>query len=294
MPSPAQIIHGLPPLSWRNLQWPHVESAPVHFSHSQAERKYPYVDAAGHDNTGRDPLVIRVRMFFLETLEPGAFTKKWPVWRKALFDGSSGPLEHPLLGVIRARVLDGDVQFAAQTTAGIIVDVTFTETIDSVDKPNKLREATPGKVEVAKAAQVAANQFQSAWPSQKLNTSLLDAVKAIETAMWDTQMTAAGFANQVAGDILVMIEAAETLTDPTAFPAYDNLVFLWDLVKSSADAVSKDLRPTAARVVQNDTTIATFAAEVGNTENEIMSLNTRLLRSPLVPRGTSVSYYSGK
>ena len=293
MVAPAQIIQGLPPLTWRGMT-AYIESAPVEFSHSQAERRYPYIDGAGHDWTGRDPVKIRVRLFFLETIDPGAFAKKWPKWRRALFDGSSGPLEHPVLGSFLARVEGGSIAFAAQTTAGVIVDVTFTETVDNVDKPNRFREPTPGGVTVAKAAQKAADAYGIPWPSQKLDVSLEDAVKALTTSAWDTQVTFSGYANQIAGDIESMIVQAEALTDPKSYPAYDNLLHIWELSRDAANKAARDLRATGSRIVQNDTTLAAIAAAVGNTEQEIMQLNLRLLRSPIVPSGESVTYYTGK
>ena len=293
MVAPAQIIHGLPPLTWRGMTVL-IESAPVEFAHSQVERRYPYTDGAGHDWTGRDPLKCRVRMFFLETLDPGAFTKKWPRWRKALFDGSSGPLEHPVLGAFQARVEAGSIAFVAQTTAGITVDVSFTETVDNVDKPNKFREPTPGGVTVAKAAQKAASLYGINWPSGKLDLSLGDAIKALETAFWNAQVTASGYANQIAGDIESMIELAEGLTDPKSYPVYDNLLHTWELARDAAEKAKRDLRATASRTTQSDTTIAAFAADVGNTEQEVMQLNLRLLRSPVIPSGTAVTFYTGK
>ena len=293
MVAPAQIIHGLPPLTWRGMTVL-IESAPIEGSHSQVERPYPYIDGAGHDWTGRNALKCRVRMFFLETLDPGAFTKKWPRWRKAIFDGSSGPMEHPILGAFQARAEAWTIAFAAQTTAGIIVDVSFTETVDNVDKPNKFREPTPGGVAVAKAAQNAASLYGINWPSGKLDLSLGDAVKALETAFWNAQITASGYANQIAGDIESMIEAAEALTDPKAYPVYDNLLHTWELARDAAEKAKRDLRATASRTTQSDTTIAAFAADVGNTEQEVMQLNLALLRSPVIPSGTAVTFYTGK
>jgi hypothetical protein len=294
---PAQIIHGLPPLKFRGLTWEFTESIPVGFSHSQAERRYAYVDGAGHDWTGMDPLTPTVRMFFLEAGlmgKKGAFTKDWPKWRKALFDGTAADFTHPVLGTFRARVLSGDIQFTAQTTAGIIVDVRFTSTIDSVDKPNKFKEPNPEGVTVAKAAEQAAGVYNIPWPSQKLDTSLSDAFKSLTTAIWDVQTTFSGYANQITGDIESMIEAAEALSDPVSYPAYDNLLHIWELTRDAAAKAQKDLRPVASRVVPNDTTLTTFAAEVGNTEQEIMQLNYRLLGKPLVPTGSTVNFYSGK
>lgn len=294
MVAPAQIIHALRPLKWRGLEAFFTESAPVNFSHSLAERRYPYIDGAGHDNTGMDPLECTVRLFFLETVKSGLFKSTWPKWKRALFDGTSGDLEHPLLGRFRARVKGGTVGFAANVTAGSIVDVTFVSTVDNIDKPNQFKDPQPDGVQVAKEAQAGASLYGIEWPSQKLDVSLSDAFKALTTGIWDAQVTFAGYANQVIGDIESMIVAAEALDDPQAYPVYDNLLFTWDLAKNVVEAAQKDMRATGSRIVQSDTTLSTFAAEIGNTETEVMQLNYALLKSPIVPAGTAVNYYTGK
>lgn len=121
MPTPATIIQALRPFRWRG-NTVLIESAPVDFEHRQAPREYYGIPGEGHDNTGMAALKCRVKMFFLNTVEKDSFPDKWGVWQRALFDGSSGDLEHPVLGKFRARVEGGSIQFAAQTTAGVIVE----------------------------------------------------------------------------------------------------------------------------------------------------------------------------
>ncbi len=192
--------------------------------------------------------------------------------------------------------MSGTIPLVAQVTAGIIVTVSFTETVDSIDKPNRFFDQEPSFITVAKKAQQAASLYGIEWPSQKLNTSLEDAVKALLTAIWDTQTSFAGYANQIAGDLEFMIEQVEVLTDPTSYPVYDLLVNTWVIVKNASAKASKDLglRATASRIVQNDTTLSALAAEVGNTEDEIIQLNLAMLRSPIVFAGKTFTYYSGK
>lgn len=290
----AQIIQALRPLKWRGLEAWFIESAPVSFSHSLPERRYPFIDGAGHDWTGMDPFECPVRLYFLETVQRGLFTNVWPKWRKALFDGTSGDLEHPVLGTFRARPKAGTIGFAAQVTAGIIVDATFVSTVDNVDKPNAFSDPQPDGVQVARAAQLAAGQYGIEWPSQKLDTSLEDAFKALSTAAWDAQITVSGYGNQVVGTLEDMIVAAESLTDPASYAAYDNLVHAWDLARTAVEKADRDLRAVGSKVVQADTTLADFAVTVSNTPAEVMGLNYGLLRSPIVSAGTLVRYYTGK
>ena len=106
MPTAATIIQALRPFKWRGLTVL-IESAPVDFAHRQSPREYYGINGEGHDHTGMAALKCHVRMFFLNTIEKDSFPDKFGVWRKALFDGSSGDLEHPVLGKFRARVEGG-------------------------------------------------------------------------------------------------------------------------------------------------------------------------------------------
>lgn len=293
---PARIIQGLPTLEWRGLYAP-CDSAPVDFSHRQAERKYYGVDGAGHDNTGMDPMFPNLRLYFINGVEGDneAFPHNWNAWRVALFDGSAGDFVHPVLGKFRARVLKGTIQFVSQTTAGVVVDVAFTSTIDSIDKPNKFIDAKPDVQTTAKAAAAAAASQEIRWQPSTLGSTLEGAVSGLFSAVFDAQVTLSGYTNQVGGGILDMIARAESLTDPASYPAYDNLVRLWSEVELlSAAAVREVGRSVGKRITQNDTTLDAFATSVNNDIDEVMALNPGLLRSPSVPKGSTVSFYTGK
>src|SRR5262245_51552162 len=90
--SQANVIGQLPELTWRGLDPVPVEDASYDFSHDQAERRYPYVDGAGHDHTGRGPIRFTARLLFHNTLQADLYPHTWEEWRAALFDGASGEL----------------------------------------------------------------------------------------------------------------------------------------------------------------------------------------------------------
>ena len=294
MATPEIVIQGLPELSWRYKRAP-CEIAPIDFSHGQAERRYPYVDAAGHDWTGRDPSKFNVRLFFLNTVQPKSFPELWEDWRTALEDGSSGDLNHPILGIVRARVLSWHVDLKAQATAGIVVDVVFTETRDDLDTDLKYTPADVVLDAAVDAATTAASSFGINYPDGKNKLSLLQAFGAIKGSIFSAALTVNGAINSVMGNVATMIDAVDALDDPMAWPAYDLLTQVYsglsDL-KAAADAVAA--RSVAIEVCASDTTLDGFATAKGNTTAEIMSLNLSALNSPIVPRGTALRYYSGK
>ncbi|MBM3541667.1 MAG: hypothetical protein FJX51_06445, partial [Alphaproteobacteria bacterium] len=153
----ANAIQALPRLTWRGLYAPY-EDASVDFGHRLAPREYYDIPAAGHDHTGRLPHKVNGLLYFVNGVEGynEAFPKNWNKWRAALFDGSSGDLDHPVLGKFRARFEGGSLQVVSRVTAGIIVRASWTETNDRVDQPNKFVDPEPDAFTIAKAAEVAA------------------------------------------------------------------------------------------------------------------------------------------
>lgn len=294
MTNPARAIYGLEPLTWRDMT-AQCELAPFDFAHSQAERRYPYVDGFGHDNTGRDSLRFTTRLYFLNTVEPGSFPDKWNAWRDALFDGSAGDLVHPVLGLVRARVMQGHVEYRAQTTAGVIVDVTFTETVDDPEVLFFFDSPTVALDAAAKAADNAASDAGINYPTGDPGgaTSIAGAVAQFEGAITSFGMSVSGYANMVAAQIDGMISVAEGLTDPTKWPAYDNLVTAWSSVKNVAAKTALVSRATAQTKLSADMGLDAVASSVGNSLDDIINLNPSLVSKPTVPKGTTVTHYSG-
>ncbi len=72
--------------------------------HDQAERKYPYVDGAAHDNTGRTPYSIRATLVFNNTIASDLLPARLEKWLDALENGKIDGLSHPVLGNMFARV----------------------------------------------------------------------------------------------------------------------------------------------------------------------------------------------
>lgn len=296
MAIPARVIQDLPRLNWRGLG-AQCEDATFSFSHSQVERGAYGIDAAWHDHARRDPIKFKCKLHFINTLisAPKEFPENYNKWQEALLDGSTGKLRHPILGTIDARVENGDVRLVAQVTAGVTIEVNFTETRVDVTKPTEF--SSPDVDVKALAAQIGhdARRFNIAYPSGILDRTLEDAIGSILGNVHAAQITVAGYASQVVGKVSNMIEAVERVTDPAAAPLYTNLVTLWDALRTRAKEVEKlAARGTSKQRVAAPTTIDAFAKTVGNTEDEIMYLNPALIAKPSVPAGTVVAYYTGK
>ena len=95
---PNNIIAQLPLLSFKGLEAAPYDDVSFGWSHTQVKRLYAYIDGAGHDNTGRDPIGTTANMFFLNSPPEDAFPDLWNQWRDVLFEGSLGQIVHPGLG----------------------------------------------------------------------------------------------------------------------------------------------------------------------------------------------------
>lgn len=296
MAIPAHVIRSLPKLRWRGLSAP-MESAPVDFAHAQAERKAYGIDGAWHDHGGREPLSIKVTLHFINTLFGGTlwFPNEYNKWQKALFDGSPGKLRHPILGEFDAVVLNGSVSLDPRQLGGVTVTVTFAETLVDVTKPNELKTAEVDVKALAKQVLQDAGNLGINFPSGILSTSLFDAIDSFLGSIASAQMTVSGYGNQIAGGLEDMIERVELVTDPKSAPVYDNLLILWDTVKTRANEAEKlAARSTQKRQIKSDATFDVLAAEFGNGVEDLMNLNPVLIKFRVIPAGTTVAFYTGK
>ena len=294
MATPEDIIAGIPELSWRTL------TAPCNYAHfdvsiSQAERRYPYVDGAGHDNTGVDPIKFSVLLYFLNTVEADSFPGNWELWRDALLDGSSGNLDHPILGIVRARVLSWHVEFTAMARAGVVVSVNFTQTRDDLDNEVQYTPADIVLDTAAKQAESECAKFGINYPDGENKLSLSQAIGAFKGSLFSASLTIGGAISQVTGNVGKMIQDIDDLDDPTAWPAHDMLTQVYaGLIDLSVAAQQIVARSVSSRVVTSNTTLDAFATATNNQTSDIMGLNVQALRSPVVVKGTKLFYYSGK
>lgn len=292
---PARVTQGLPALSWRGLKAP-CDVADFDFSHAQAGRSYPLIDGRTHDWMGMDALPIKARLYFLNTVQINSFPVNWDLWRDALFDGASGDLVHPVLGELRARVMGGSVKVNAMQTAGVVVDVSWETTNDDLDTFTIFESTAVSVSGAAYAAQAAASSLGIDYPDgENEGLSLLDAVNAVESALFSAQLSTSGALNKVTGKVEQMIEAAQRITDPSAWVAIANLQTVWGRLKDIQDKIvnrAVGARPTKSETLSSDTALDAFASLHGNTMTEIVELNPSALAKPVVPKGSTLTYYA--
>jgi prophage DNA circulation protein len=265
----------------------------VSVSHSQAERVFPYIDGAGHDNTGRDPIKMNFRLMFYNTLTPGAFPGEFELWRAALMNGGPGDMVHPILGPIRARVLTFDiVADANRTTAGVLVNVTWTDTVDNPADATSFNPLKLNAVAIAKKVDSqlsdAGIDFPEGGPS-----NLADLFQQIDGAIFSATLSINGLVNQAKGTAAALVERVEAKDDPALWAIRTNLITVYDAALDIQDRLgAAAARQADSNVFSFPTTLNRVARETGNTVAELMTLNQSLLSSPQIPPGTKVRFYA--
>lgn len=290
--TPNSIIYGLAPLLWRGLEAPPYDVAGFDFSHSQAEKRYPYIDGAAHDWTGLDPVSMKFTLYFINTLRRDAFPQLWEQWRKALLNGAPGELQHPLLGRMDAVPKSGSVDLKATTTAGVIVQVEWTKTLLNPEKADTFEALTVNAQALARAVDAETQALGFTYPTGiGGDTSFFDLLLQIEGAIQGLQMTALGKIRQLQGKLNIAIRFLN-IPNHTRWAALALCRQLYVASMDMANALGREsARRTARATYTAPMTFGDVAASTGNTVAEILGLNLALARAPTIPAGTAVTYY---
>jgi hypothetical protein len=290
---PWNAIADLPAMTFRGLTAPPYDMANFSGSFSLAEKRYPYIDGALYSNVGRDPIPMQFKFYFLNTLGEGLFPDLFEKWVDGvILNGSAAELQHPLLGVINAMPKSWSVQLSAKVTSGIVLDVTFVESIQDTEK------STSSTVDIefpviraaAKAADADYSKLDLKWPDGARTTSLSDLIGQVEGLIFSTTLTAAGMINQATGFVGGLIDAVVPSNSNWALRS--NLITTWNGLREMGKKVGDAAERTVA--IQSyaiPVSLDSVAADVGNTVGEIITLNTFLVGSPMVPPGIDIRYF---
>lgn len=287
-------ISQLPAVAWRNLPEVHCDTADYDFSHSNAERRWPFIDGAGHDHAGRDPLPIKCTFYFLNTMLDGIeyYPDIWAQWRAALFDGVAGPLEHPDLGSFDAVVQSGSVRMNAQTRSGVIVSVNFVEHIDDPEKESPFSVATLDPETAAKAADDAMASAGLNYPDGMPESDFLSSYKAIKGEIFSATLRVTGAINQIQALAGMVIDDMKTVSNPENWPHQVILTAFWNALQDTKKRIEqKTERATAQYTTRSEISLSSLATQLNNTVDQLIELNLSLVSKPYVPALTVVRYY---
>lgn len=293
MTDPWSVIEGLPSLKWRGSTHSHYSDISFPFGHRQNRIEWPYVDAAGHENTGRVAKVTPITLLFYNTLYSGAFPNHFNEWWSLLSDGKSGKLEHPIAGNYDAVVTGGNVRITAQDRAGAAVEINFEEHVDDpAAKQSEFFVNIPDLATVAQAADAATSAIGIDTPEEAFALSLEEMARAIQSAIFLAQLNVLALINKAKAVAQLMTETAIAINSFVATGAIDALTAFWSALDFTAKSLGNKARKQAGFLVVNPTTLDAFARSFGMSLDEAIELNPGAASSPGVPTGTLLRYYS--
>jgi hypothetical protein len=326
------VLSYLPGLAWRKLPAPLYDLLEVSWENGLAPRHVAYVDGDVHDAVGRGSFPMTARLYFLNSLEftpPGGgrvFPEYWRTWEAQLLDGDAGDLTHPLLGGIRARVKGGKFTVQASCRSGIVVDVTWLETVENpadlnvngygtITLPTAALATTADDALEVYAAGLAipdpALVFAFQMPSALLNVqfglnlnlslglgvsiSITSVFLAILPALFAADSGSAVLLSALMGSVATMIGALEAHDDVFAYAAADAMIAFYVACDNLRRNTARTSRPTAQLVTVAPTTLDAVQrlpqVSPSNSMTDLMGLNLYLLVQPRITTGTAVTYY---
>jgi hypothetical protein len=287
-------VSNLQEIMWGALTAPCIETS-FDGGHDQAERKYPYVDGAAHDNTGRTPYSVRATLVFNNTIASDMLPARLEKWLDALENGKIDGLAHPVLGNIFARVLTWSANVdPSKDRGGITLQVTW---VESFFDPTELTVRLPGEELAPKVYGKALDQAMQltsysvpdglGFESFELAVDNLGTLPPQSLDYTREAERIAGYADTVS----VEVSLRNVLRDVPVGWLSECLTM--GLRAQAATGAAQNYRNVQRIVLPNDIGLDAFAKLYGNTFEDALGLNASLVTGPMIKAGTTLSYYGG-
>lgn len=322
LPFEWQSGGGSPP-----VQFP-VVSMRVSLSHDIAEHKFWGKDSAKLEATGRNPLVFSAHIPFRNGIVPGK-NEKWSTlyptayrdFLKATADRATGKLIHPELGACFCKVRSIDTTWDANRRDGCDVEATWEETLpderDAVglETSSPVTQAQLGALDLdaqitsvnpplpklpkyepdlaAAMRGIAAIGDQASLLAMR-GAGVVDGVAYRLNAIEDSFSKAAAAPSRAAKRVKDIIHPDTTARARNAmgYPARRSVARMRNALQDIRQKLLETGKPIVLYRVAKATTLAGIVSATHAPISDLMALNPTLLKSPVVPIGTIVRYYS--
>lgn len=288
------VLSKLTVASFRGVRFPIVRSSRSH-AWENVEHGIQYRDGQIVETTGGRNWTFRYTIPFRQGIATGPwkdlFTKGLPEFLKLYREGIEGELVDPLHGAIRVRPGTWDDGLDPDRRDGVDVDVMFTES-PPVEQPEGSQKV-PSAAAVDSAAGLLDAQLEEVdWKQEEPpppTVNPIDALTGFVAQADEEQSRTAARMSGISARCDRVSKAAETIEDGGR--RSEVLIEASRLRISARRAADKGAHPgrTAARVVTRSTmSMATLAAQLGMTLEDLLKANPALSTTPTVPAGTEV------
>ncbi len=303
----SDLFEQLLPCSWRDVEFP-LLSISASLAHDLVEHKYWGVDGARVEDTGLTPMRFSAEIPFINGIVPGK-GEKWGALYPTEFRRflaacalkTTGILVHPEFGEIPCRCERLDFEISGDRRGGVVVKVSWVETLQDDDTANPFGPSPIQDIELA-ALDLDASDTDLKKPAPTLpeyETSFADLARGIQGIVDSATiltMTTVGkidsivYRAEAIGDSIDRAKSALTYGPTNAVERLK--AHAHDLRQSLLQASGRDI---ALYYVKGDTTLAGLLAQLpGASLGDLVKLNPQLMTSAVVSKGTTVRYYVPK
>lgn len=276
----------------------------------QMDHLWPDRDGGHIEGTGRKPLVHHFTLHFRNNLSPG-LAESWNVNNQALYptvfrqffvavsDRSSGPLQHPELGIVTAKIRTADFRWSSQRRDGVDCTCQFKESDDSTsDFQDILARKSPVSEAHVASQDLDSQIIQYANPTitaDSENGSFLDSIIAITSAFDQATLLQAQYAGKIDHVVYRVQNLQDRVTHALDVKAWP-LITSGERLKGALFDMKTTLLTTEKEILHyvaaRDTTLAALTGPTGTSITDLLKLNPGLASKPHVPLGTIIRRYA--
>lgn len=292
------VLRRLLPLSWRGIEVPCAQNS-LEFEHGQVPHYQIGVAGAHVEHTCRHSATFQFRVFFRGGISgyTDLYPSRYRDFLNACLDGSLGPLVHPEMGLLDAKVKQCSVITDPNRRDGYDMDVTWIETVEE-GSALELAANSPISEAISLGRDLETNYTTADVPTYDDGSgmSLTQALKSLEGQWMLMQFEVVSMlANieNIIGAINSMIDTLSTSTSPSSSPvstALKGIIAALAQLENDLMGTSK-ARKVGMKITQRDDTVAAVAASLSLGVSEFFQLNPRFAETGKVPNGSMVFFY---
>jgi prophage DNA circulation protein len=305
-PKDPPLFDQLFPCSFRGVDFP-VTSISISSQQDTVEHKYWNVDGANVEMTGQAPATIEAEIPFVNGIVPGK-AERWGVLYPTTFreflvafnNKETGVLDTPEFAGLKVKPVSIEFKHDGQVRDGVMVTARWVETNDvDLETSTKVSEIESARLAALTLDAEMANLQTVAEPPEFTETfeSLMNDITGIVDTNVSKLKLIANKPNQILYRIKRLQSSIERATNPLTWPAAHACDELEAAVRDLAKTPEKvkDLvtgKRTLRYTAKTRMTLQQIAQATGNSVDDLIHLNPRLLSRPAIPPGSVVRYYA--
>ena len=293
--------------TWRGVSFP-VSHYTTEVRQDLVVQKFADRDGGHVESTGRHPIQMSATIPFIVGINAGPneswksvplYPTQWRAFFLACCDNTSGPLQHPELGLLTCKVERCHTVWSAERRGGVDVDASWLESDDTGgDLTAALATPSPLAGLTASAAAIDADLAAMASTVTGMPTpytppfSLSAMVSQITAIAGSVTALQQGIAGSVASVVYQAQRVQASLDAASNSLNWPLQLACSQTIESANNALAAAPAgpPVQVYTTTADATIGALATAIPSDITSLLALNPALAASPVVPRGTQVRY----